>query len=420
MSAFENEKLIYWIWLSLATENAPSTANTLLKYFGSAQGVYDADSDALEQVPGLSGSRIKLLSDKSTERAERILEYCRKNGVGTVTLDDFFYPERLKCLPNRPVLLYYLGNFIDFDDCPCVAVVGCRKPSDYGVHCAKRISLDLAKAGVVTVSGLAAGIDSCAHKASLYNQSFTVGVLGCGIDVVYPPQNRELYKEVAQNGLIITEYAPSTPPAGRNFPMRNRLICGLSCMTAVIEGSHGSGALITAEYTLRQNRPLFSVPGSIFYQGCGGSNALLALGAKPLLNAGSILEKLYEQFPDKISFKPGIAPKKPKKGKKLFSANNKIPSSSADIPARFEDQEKTKKKSKKEKPQPEALHPSISLLNESELKIYTRLTDEPVLPDALVDESTTVSKVLRTLTSLEIKGFIKKHPGGKFSAGNED
>ena len=423
MAELSDEQLLYWIWLSNATVNAPVIANTLLKFFSGPKGVYEADEDALEQVDCSLRGRMALLADKDLDRAQSILDYCREHGVGIVTLDDFFYPERLKSIYNRPILMYYLGNFIDFDASPCVAVVGTRKASDYGTRCAKRISYDLASAGAVTVSGLATGVDSCAHKASLYCNEFTVAVLGCGIDVVYPKENAELYAQVARNGLILTEYPPSTPPLKKNFPLRNRILSGLSCACAVIEASQRSGALYTAEYALRQKRPLFSVPGSVFFEGCRGRNALLALGAKPLLSAEPILALLGDSFPDRIRYRPGEDPPKPTKKKepkkkKLFSAKKEMDASAAAIPPLFEAPKEKPRPSEESEERPP--RPDITCLNETQLKLYVKLSSRPLSPDELVDEDTPVKVVLKTLTALELKGFVKKHPGGRFSVTDEE
>ncbi len=421
MSNPSDDALLEWIWLSCATLNAPVIANTLLKFFGSPHGVYEADEEQLEQAGCPPGVRLHSLLDKNLESARKILEYCREHSVGIVTLADFFYPERLKSLYNRPILLYYMGNFIDFDTAPCVAVVGARRPSEYGVRCAKRISYDLARAGAITVSGLAAGVDACAHKASLYNQSFTVGVLGCGIDVVYPKENRDLYEQVIQKGLILTEYPPSTPPVGRNFPLRNRIISGLSCACAVIEASSRSGALYTAEYALRQNRPLYSVPGSIFFEGSSGSNLLLTLGAKPLLSAKPLLDVLAQHCPDKIRRQGPSEPPPPKKRiprkKKLFSSQRDLAPEDAELPPEFREEQRP---ATHDEPDAPPRRPGITQLNETQLKLFMKLSNQPVLPDELVDESFPVKTVLKTLTALEIKGFVQKHPGGKFSVIDEE
>lgn len=414
----KGDNLIYWIWLSNATQGSPLLANTLLKFFGGVKEIYEANEEELKQVK-MKEKRLELLSDKSLEASEKIIEYCDKNSVGIATLDDYFYPQKLRSLVDRPVLLYYLGNFIDFDNMPCVAVVGTRNPSDYATVCAKRVSLDLAKSGIVTVSGLASGIDSCAHKASLYNDSLTVGVLGCGIDVIYPKENSELYHQVAQGGLILTEYPPSTPPLGRNFPQRNRIIAALANITVVVEGSERSGALITAEHTLRQKKPLYSVPGSIFYPGCAGSNFLLTIGADPLLGSYNVIQDLEKQFPDKVKYIPrkDEDEKKPsKEEKRLFSGKNQIRVSQAKIPPVFDKEtKKTSEKSDNFSPPP-----SITELNEQELKIYTKLSQEPMNPNELADDDLPIKTVLKLLTALEIKGYVTRHPGAKFSLFREE
>ncbi len=421
MSRMTDDELLRWIWLSNAAYTAPSGANTLLKFFGGARGVWEADEDQLAQVGLRSPALAARLADKDLDRAGRILEYCRSNGVGIVTPEDFFYPEGLRRLSNRPVALYHLGGFADLEQEACVGIVGTRRPSDYAVRCAKRLSLDLARAGAVIVSGLAAGVDACAHKAALYAGAFTVGVLGCGIDVVYPKENAELFDGVAKNGLIVTEFPPSTPPAGSNFPMRNRVIAALSDAVVAVEGSERSGALITAEHALRQGKKLFAVPGSVFFEGCAGTNALLRLGASPCLGAGDVIEALADAYPAlrperKRAPEPekGGEGKKPKK-KKSFSTIGEAPREDAAIPPAFEVPAKPEKEPEKE---PESEVPSIAVLNAEQLKLYTRLGGEPVTPDQLA-EGSEVKTVLKTLTALELKGFVKRLPGGRFAAAAE-
>ncbi|MBQ3076134.1 MAG: DNA-protecting protein DprA, partial [Clostridia bacterium] len=156
---------------------------------------------------------------------------------------------------------------------------------------------DLARSGAVIVSGLATGIDAAAHRAALYHGSFTVGILGCGIDKVYPKENAELYEEVIRDGLLMTEYPPGTAPMGRNFPVRNRLISALSDAVCVDEGSEQSGSLITAEDALKQGKALYAVPGSIFARESAGSNFLLRIGAKPCLSAYDLVEDFRTRYP---------------------------------------------------------------------------------------------------------------------------
>lgn len=435
MSGHDEQKLIKWLWLSQKAYSTPASANTFLKYFGGIDELYAADEASLAQVEVRSEKLGSLLADKDLSGAERILAYCRENGVGTVTPDDYFYPRGVAALHNRPVLLYYLGNFSDLDQEPCAAIVGSRNPSDYGIRCAKTFSWELAKAGVVTVSGLASGIDSCAHRASLYAGAFTVGVLGCGIDVVYPKENAELYGEVAKNGLIITEFPPSTPPAGSNFPLRNRIIAALGEVTVVVEGSSSSGSLITAEYALRAKKPLFAVPGSVFWDGCSGSNALLRLGAEPLLEASQVLEKLSlnhpELRPEKAAAKKQKRDRIPREGSSkkkkiktdggdapLFSSSGRLTRDRAQIPPAFSAPKETPSADGGRDSAPS--RPSIARLDGTQLEIYTRLSAQPVTPDELVNEKMNAKTVLKTLTALEMEGFVRRIAGGRFEVAGED
>ena len=294
----KDKELLYWLWLSLACRPGSALPSTLLKFFGSPQKIYEAAEEDFEEVDAPFYGHEKDLCDKDLTRAKKILSWCQKEKVGILTPEDYFYPEGFRALSNKPVVLYYLGNFCDFENRFTVGVVGTRHPTSYGVHAAKRISYDLSRAGAVIVSGLALGIDAAAHSAALYNESFTVGILGCGIDQIYPKENASLYEQIVRQGLVMTEYPPGTGPLGKNFPVRNRLIAALSDAVCVIEGSEQSGSLITAEDALKQNKALYTVPGSIFAASSAGSNFLLKVGAKPCLSAYDIVEDFRLKYPN--------------------------------------------------------------------------------------------------------------------------
>lgn len=431
----KNKNLIYWLWLSLACRPGSALPSTLLKFFGSPKKVYEAGEEEFSELDIPFYGHEKELCDKSLDRAREILSWCKKEKVGIVTPEDYFYPDAFRVLPNKPMVLYYLGNFCDFDNRFTVGVVGTRHPSNYGIHAAKRISYDLARSGAVIVSGLATGIDAAAHRAALYHGSFTVGIIGCGIDKVYPKENAELYEEVIRGGLLMTEYPPGTAPMGKNFPVRNRLISALSDAVCVIEGSEQSGSLITAEDALKQGKGLYAVPGSIFARESAGSNFLLRIGAKPCLSAYDLIEDFRSRYPSLEGavalFKSDeIRQKKKTEKKKAPDLKKKIRSyvfpgsdrgnEEKPLPEEFEfilidesgkealnENEKTGKKS-------EAQLPCLTKLSPEERAVYSALGYEPVNADSLVSEELSVAALLRILTKLEMKGLVRKAPGGKY------
>ena len=425
MKKQENRDLIYWLWLSLRLRPGSALPSTLLKYFGSPRRIYEATEEDLSEVDTPFYGHEKDLADKSLEEAETLLSYCEKHKIGLMTPQDYFYPERFRILPNKPIVLYYLGNFCDFDNRFTVGVVGSRSPSEYGLHAAKRISYDLSRAGAVIASGLASGIDAAAHRAALYNEGFTVGILGCGIDRVYPKENEALYEDVIRKGLIITEYPPGTPPMGRNFPVRNRLISAISDAVCVVEGSEQSGSLITAEDALKQGKGLYAVPGSIFDHRSAGSNFLLKLGAKPCLSAYDLVEDFRSRYPDlksalslfgKKEEMPKKKEKKPDVKKRIrsyvFPGKGRAQEEKA-IPPQYDfipiDQVETESEPK------EASKPTVSLaaLSEEEREIYQILGFQPIPVDSLVTDERSAARVMRIITKLEIKGLVRRAPGGK-------
>ena len=207
--------------------------------------------------------------------ANGILGDCAAKGIYVLTYQDAAYPNRLKHIPDPPLTLYYQGTLPDFDAEPAVAVVGTRRASAYGCLTARRMGYQIAKCGGLVVSGMAGGVDTLAMKGALLAEQPVVGVLGNGLDVVYPRSNRDLYQDVAWRGCLLSEFPPGTPPIGRNFPRRNRIISGLTCGVVVVEAPARSGALITAQLALDQGRDVFAVPGNVDAACSAGSNGLL-------------------------------------------------------------------------------------------------------------------------------------------------
>ena len=253
----------------------------------------------------LSGLSIKDLNDfKSLEEAydrykdkikkrniSKELDYIEKNNIEVINFFDDKYPNSLRQIPYPPVTLYVKGKLKEME-LP-IAIVGTRYPSGYGEKVVKYLTENLVDAGFSIISGLALGIDAMAHAWTLNKGGYTVAVLGCGIDVVYPQKNKNLFKRIEENGCIISEFPISTPPNRYNFPARNRIIAGLSKGTIVVEADIKSGSLITARLTAEQGKPVFAVPGEIFSKRSRGTNKLISEGAIPVLDINSILSYFY-------------------------------------------------------------------------------------------------------------------------------
>ena len=229
----------------------------------------------------------------------KVIDFIIKNKVDLLCIGDDGYPDILKQIYLPPLLLFFKGNKIKEMEFG-IAVVGSRKCTAYGREAAGYISRNLSGIGITVVSGLAVGIDSYAHKAALEGKGGTIGVLGCGIDIVYPPENKLLYEEIALNGSIITEFFPKTPPLKSNFPVRNRIISGLCRGVVVIEAGEKSGAVITCEMALKQDREVFAVPGNIFSPASRGCHKLIKNGAKLVERIDDILEEFSQVYRENL------------------------------------------------------------------------------------------------------------------------
>ena len=224
-----------------------------------------------------------------------ILNFLLKKDIGILNISDESYPNLLKEIYFPPPILFFKGEKIRRTKFS-IAVVGTRKCTAYGAEAARYISRQLSKIGITIVSGVALGIDSYAHKAALEEKGGSIGVLGCGIDIVYPPENKYLYKDIIKNGSLVSEFFPGTPPLKANFPSRNRIISGISNGVIIVQAGKRSGAIITSEIALKQNREVFAIPGSIFDSESKGCHRLIKSGAKLVEDIDDILEEFSQYF----------------------------------------------------------------------------------------------------------------------------
>jgi DNA processing protein len=371
-----------WIALNMTPGVGPRAAARLLERFGSAEAVFAALRSELERLrlrPEALESIV--LRDRHAE-AERELERVRALGADVLVLDDGTYPALLREIADPPITLYVRGQWEACLDAPCVAIVGSRRCSTYGQNVALMLARDLATRGVTIVSGLARGIDAAAHRGALDAGGRTVGVLGTGIDEVYPRDHKKLAEEIlARGGALVSQFPLGTPPIPENFPYRNRIISGLSLGVLLVEAAENSGSLITARLAMEQSREVFAVPGNITSRNSFGTNYLIK-------GAGA---KLVQQWQDvAMELPPEIAarllPPEPSKKKRAGAAT---PERQATLPPDLSDGERT----------------IFGLLS----------ADEPVHIDALVGASNlAVSDLTGVLLGLEMRELIRQLPGKCF------
>lgn len=284
-------RLFYSIALTFVKEVGAVTARKLVQHYGSAEDVFAQSLKELKAVSGLGEVRARAFKDETVfQRAEKEIKYIEQNNINTFWFQDDNYPHRLKNCVDAPVLMYYNGN-ADLNAEKMVAVVGTRKYTDYGQRTCERLIEDLANTGVLVISGLAHGIDTIAHKAAVKNNLPTVGVLGHGLDKMYPAANKKLAKEMLENGGVLTEYASGTIGDKAHFPMRNRIVAGMSDVTVVVESDIKGGALITAKLADSYNRDVAAFPGRIFDNKSAGCNELIRTNiASIITSADDLLE----------------------------------------------------------------------------------------------------------------------------------
>jgi DNA processing protein len=282
----------YWIGLSLVPDVGPIMARKLIASMGSPENVFKAGVGDLIAIRGVSEERARNIRDFTLwEAVEKQIKEAEKRKIEVVSYDDPRYPEVLKEIEGMPIVLYMKGEYHP-DDRYGIAVVGSRKHSGYGEAVTQKIAGGLASSGFTIISGLARGIDTLSHKSALSCGGRTIAVLGSGLDVSYPAENKGLMEKIAGAGCVISEFPPGTMPNRENFPRRNRLISGLSLGVLVVEAAADSGSLITAAYAAEQNKEIFAVPGSIFSENSEGTNGLIRQGAKVVLRTDDIIEEL--------------------------------------------------------------------------------------------------------------------------------
>src|SRR5215510_13038174 len=292
MSPETDNTIVDWIALSFIVGVGSRTAAALIEKFGSPTLIFAASTRSLEAA-GLSRESIDALKNSnSREKAHSHIDEIRRFGAEAITLTDQRYPRLLRETYDPPIVIYCLGNLAAAVHQPAIAIVGSRRCSSYGRNVAEKLSRELAERGITIISGLARGIDSAAHRGALEGRGLTIGVMGTGLDAVYPKENRRLAEKIREHGALVTEFPLATPPASQNFPFRNRVISGLSLGVMVVEGAERSGSLITARLAYEQGRDVFAVPGNITSHKSFGPNNLIKDGAMLVHTWQDVVEEL--------------------------------------------------------------------------------------------------------------------------------
>lgn len=393
-------QLKYWLWLA----NLPKLNNqmklALLEHFGEPDKIYYGEKEEYFLVPGMNRTAAEILENKDLEPADRILGDCDRLGLRIITMRDVEYPDRLRNIYDPPLLLYVQGRMPRFDEEVAVAMVGTRRASPYAMEMGEKLAFQMAGLGAVIVSGLAAGGDAAAHRGALRAGGLTAAVIGGGHDVIYPREHRFLYEDIAARGVILSEYPPGTEHMAGHFPVRNRIISGLSLGVVVIEAPERSGALITAGRALDQGKDVFAIPGQVGDHHCAGSNALLRDGAGVVTDAWDVLGGYAGKFPHKIR-----------------SLRMEEPRRFGGAPAAAE-RPKSPPKGKEPK-EPEK--PLLDLagdhgLTDDQMCLVKALEGRTVQVDDLIEETQIPTRrVLSALTVLELDRIVTQESGKRFS-----
>lgn len=404
-------ELRYWLWLSTRRHMGIGTAFRLLDRFGTPEAIYFARDEEYKDIPGISAQNIETLCDKSLTESRDIVRSCQEQGFRIMVTGDADYPERLANISDPPLVLYVRGHLPELDDEAAIAVVGTRSCTPYGIKTAEKIGYEIARSGGLVVSGLARGIDSAAARGALRAGGRVVGVLGCGLDVVYPASNASLFDDVAMTGAIISEYPPKTEPMAANFPARNRILSGISVGVAVVEAPERSGALITAARALEQGRDVFAVPGNVDSDSCKGSNGLLREGAIAAVTGWDITESYAHLFPGKI----GLSAAADSVSIDEEDARRLIENELSNSDKRRDSAKKVIDNKKPERYIDIMIKPEE--LSSEELAVISAIGSDSADIDGIIEKSGLPAQtVLSALTSLEILGAVRREAGKRFTS----
>ena len=368
----DRKSLYYWLALNRISGLGKISYARLMERYGSPEKVFQADPGDLQSIEGMrKNTALAIVKFKRAEKIDRELDELEKQKIGILTLTDPLYPPLLAQIHDPPPYLYFKGS-PSSQDRHCLAVVGSRLGTPYGIKMTERLAWGLSQKGLTVVSGMARGIDTAAHHGALMAQGRTVAVLGSGLDVIYPEENKKLYDRIVDLGMVCSEFPLGTLPERQNFPIRNRIISGMALGVVIVEATQRSGSLITARLALEQGREVFAVPGSVDSFKSSGTHSLIKQGAKLVEHTGDILEELHWEE----------SPQEP-----VQKSKSKVP---------------------------ERMPP----LSPKEKQIWDLLADGSLHVDQMVRQAGMgISPILSLLLEMELKGLIKQLPGKMFVRG---
>ncbi len=389
----------YWVWLQLCLGEG-AHFKPIIEEFGSVEKLYSQNIIDWKMSPALSPAQVERLTKFSLRDAERVIIDCENNGWKIVCYDDGMYPEKLKNITNPPAVLYVDGELINLDAFATIGIVGTRKASPYAMKAAKLTAKGISLCGAVVISGGALGVDSAAHTGALDANAKTYAVLGSGFGTSYLKANSQLRNRIKNSGALITEFPPFVKATKNTFPLRNRIISGLSDGLLVVEAGVKSGSLITAHHALEQNRDVFALPASILDYNFYGTNKLIEDGATPATSPLVLIERYAEYYST-------LDLSKMQTLREL--AEGKLES---DSPVREQVTFDNIRKNRAERLQKEE---KAFLLEGDEKKVYSALDDElKTIEEILEKTGLAAPKALAALTVLEMKGLTESASGKRY------
>lgn len=410
----ENAK--YWIWLQNVFGYGAKISK-IIDEFGGAKELYNLGETEWRMSSFLTNRQVEKLISTDIEKGNEVIDYCLQQGYKIVDYDDVSYPNRLKDIPDAPAVLYVDGILPDIDNLVTIAMVGSRKASEYAVRVARVFGKGLTEAGASVISGGALGIDSYSHEGALEGGGQTVAVLGNGFGDSYLDTNRDLRKKISQNGALVTEYQPFTKASGRNFPVRNRIISGLSLGVLVVEAGVKSGTFVTTKRALEQKRDLYAVPAPVLSVEYGGTNKLIENGAGVAINPVDVVKAYADRFDtldmSKLRESNQIALDKSEQDVNMARikprTQNQIKQSNPD-----EEKYSFKNVEKSREHRAKVAEKAIELQGNVKI-VYDCLDDEyNFIDDVIAKSNLPASSVLAALTVLEIKKLIISASGKRF------
>lgn len=416
MRKFDEKIAVYWIWFSQLREVTLQQKWDLLAQFGDIDSIFSAKPIQLRAIPWMTKPALDELQERDVAQAYALYQTCKQENIELLPCTDAAYPVALQQIVEPPVLLYYKGILPDFNAQPIIAVVGTRQATLYGKNMAQSFSRQIAASGGLVISGGALGVDTMAMRGALETGKPVIGVLGNGLDLVYPESNRKLFALIEKTGCLFSEYPPGTPALSWHFPQRNRIVSGIANGVLVIEAPEKSGALITARQAKKCHKDVFAVPANLDLESAKGSNKLLQEGALAVYSGWDVLKKYENQFPGVLKMNDGqtivCALDFAAEPEKKAASTLKNPS------VKLSHRGANDKKSIDNIPSSgySGIETAITDFGPEEQEILNCLGKEPVYIDQIVAQLGKPSgKIMATLTTLVMQGVVVQHSGKRVS-----